>query len=124
MRELAGIATAIAARQIAKFVADVARGLHAMARIFFEAAADDAREVGGEIGARVGDGGRIVAQDRGDQFGGGVAGEGAAAGGHFVEDDAEGEDVGAMVERAAGDLFGRHVGGCAHDDADLSLRRR
>ena len=50
-----------------------------------------------------------------------MAGEGAAAGTHFVEEDAEGEDVGAMVERAAGDLFGGHVGGGAHDDADLSL---
>ena len=118
MRSVLGRAT------VAKFVADVAGGLNAVAWIFFEAAADDAREIGGEIGARVGDGWRIVAQDCGGEFGGGVAGEGAAAGTHFVEENAEGEDVGAMVERAAGDLFGGHVGGRAHDDADLCLVRR
>ncbi len=50
-----------------------------------------------------------------------MAGEGAAAGAHFVEENAEGKNVGAMVERAAGDLFRRHVGGCAQDDADLRL---
>src|ERR1700761_7159653 len=108
-------------REIAKFVTDVARGLHAVARIFLEAAADEAGEIGRKIGAQLGDGRLIVAEDGGGEFGGGVTGERAAAGAHFVEENAEGKDVGAMVERAAGNLFGRHVGGRAHDDTDLGL---
>ncbi len=60
-----GRACAGGARHVAKFIGDVAGGLQAVARIFFEAAADDAREIAGKVGARVGDGGRIVAQDRG-----------------------------------------------------------
>src|SRR6202034_1647247 len=41
---------------------------------------------------------------------GGFSGEGQLAGGHFVEHDGEGEEVGAGVEILAADLFGRHIG--------------
>ena len=42
--------------------------------------------------------------------GGGVAAKGQRAGGHLVEHDAEGEQVGAGVEFLAARLLGRHVG--------------
>ena len=42
-----------------------------------------------------------------------VGAEGAAAGEHFVHDEAEGVDVGADGDAAAGELFGGHIGGCA-----------
>lgn len=46
---------------------------------------------------------------------GGEAAEGEFAGEEFVEDDAEGVDVGTVVDgTAAGDLFGSHVVGGAH----------
>ncbi len=51
-------------RQIAELVADVTRSLHAVAGIFFQTAPDDAQQIAGEIGTRVGDKGRIVAQNR------------------------------------------------------------
>ena len=40
---------------------------------------------------------------------GGVAAEGERSGGHFVENCAEGEQIGAGVEFFAANLFGRHV---------------
>jgi hypothetical protein len=111
------------ASEIAELVADIACGLDAVARIFFEAATDDAQQIAGKIGSRVGDRGRIVAQNCRGQFGRRFSGEGAAAGAHLVQDNTEGKNVGAMVESAPRDLFGRHVGGRAHDDADLSVSR-
>ncbi len=38
-------------------------------------------------------------------------------GDHFVEHDAEGPDVGALVHRRSLHLFGRHVTGCAKNGA-------
>ena len=56
-------------RQIAKFVADVARCLQAVTRIFLQTAAHDAGQIAGQIGTHVGDGRRRIAQNRGDQLG-------------------------------------------------------
>ncbi len=54
-----------------------------------------------------------------------LAVEEAPAGEHLVEHDAERPDVGAAVDRSAGRLLGRHVGGGAEDDAELgSVCRR
>lgn len=43
-------------------------------------------------------------------------GEGERAGEHLVEDDAEGEDIGALVDVFAFGLFGGHIGEGAEDD--------
>ena len=56
--------------------------------------------------------------DGGDDVGDGLAGERAAAGEHFIEDDAERPDVRALVDRSALGLFGRHVGGRSEDHAE------
>ena len=48
-----------------------------------------------------------------------VAVERAGAGQHLVEDDAEGPDVGAPVDRLAARLLGRHVGGGADNRPHL-----
>lgn len=50
-----------------------------------------------------------------------VAGEEAAASGEFVEDDAEGEDIGAGVDGFAAALFGGHVGVFASEGARVGV---
>ena len=42
-------------RQVAEFIADVARGLQAVPRILLETAAHDAGQIAGQIGTHVGD---------------------------------------------------------------------
>jgi hypothetical protein len=49
----------------------------------------------------------------------GLSVERGAAGEHFVEDDAEGEEVGAVVDDLVEDLLGGDVEGRAEDDAAL-----
>ena len=75
----------------------------------------------GKIRAAVGDGGRRIAQDRGDHVRRARAVERPLAGQHLVEDDAEGEDVGPRVDLAAPRLFRRHVRNRAED---LALARQ
>ena len=53
---------------------------------------------------------RLVLEDGGDPLRSGLAAEGKAARGPLEEDDAEREDVGAVIERLASQLLGRHVG--------------
>jgi hypothetical protein len=51
-------------RQIAKFVADIARSLNPALRILLQAASDDASQIAGQVGSEVGDEGWGVTQDR------------------------------------------------------------
>ncbi len=60
---------------------------------------------------------RIVAQDRGEKLGRGVAQERTAARRHLVQDHAEREQIGAMVDRLPLDLLRRHVGDRALEPA-------
>ena len=53
-----------------------------------------------------------------------LAVERASARQHLVEHDAERPDVGALVDRLAARLLGRHVGGRAENHAHLRRRRR
>ena len=48
-----------------------------------------------------------------------VAFEQAASGEHFAEHDAEGPDVGALVDGLAAGLLGAHIGGGAEDHSGL-----
>ncbi len=61
------------------------------------------------------DGGRLGVHDGVGDGDNTVASERFFTGEHFVEDDAEAEDVGSGVDVASVDLFGRHVGWGAKD---------
>ncbi len=78
--------------------------------IFFERLIDDALKLGREIGieAHRRDGSAI--QDAIGDYAGCIAAEGHGARGHFVEDYAEAEEIGAGVELFAAHLLRRHVG--------------
>lgn len=90
-----------------------------MPRIFFETAADDSRQIAGQIGTNVRDRRRVIPQNRRDQFGGRIPLEGPPSRRHLVQYDAERENIGAMVKWAARCLFGRHVGWSPHHHARL-----
>ena len=40
------------------------------------------------------------------------------AGGHFIEQETQGKNIGAAVEVIAANVLGRHIGRCAADNAD------
>ena len=104
-------------REVAAFIGDITRGLDALTRILLQAASNQAREVGRQIAAQVGDERRRVAQDRRRQFGRRRTREGTFTARHLVEKDAEREDVAAVIHGAARDLLRRHVGRRTHHDA-------
>src|SRR5450432_1892992 len=83
--------------------------------------ADDALErgTGSDIGA--GKLGRIFVEDGGHGLGAGMAFEGALAAKHFVEDAAEAEDVGTVVDGYAANLFGGHVAECSENLSGVGL---
>ncbi len=107
---------------VAQLVEKVTRRLIAVVGALLEAAADDPSQVvrqrDVDRGHRVG----VVAQDRRDDVGRGVPLERTRPGEQLIEDDAEREDVRAVVGRAALHLLGRHVGHRADDQALLGDR--
>ena len=76
----------------------------------------------GQRRRQLGDRGGRVAEDGGHHRGGAVAPEGSLSGGHLVEDDAQGEEVRALVDRLALHLLGGHVGDRAERPALLGQR--
>ena len=108
-----------------QFQPRVGDGAQTLARILLEAAAqqpaDRRRRLGRQrvpVRLRLEDGRQHLRQV--------VAREAARTGQHLVEDDAEGPDVGAPIDRLAARLLGRHVGGRADDGAERrrTLRHR
>jgi hypothetical protein len=65
---------------------------------------------------------RRFAQDRGERVGHGVASEQGTPGEHFVQDDAEREDIGAFVHALAAGLLGAHVSRGTENDAGHGRR--
>ena len=86
--------------------------------IFFEGFVDDAFEVRREIGVDACWRSGLTVEDGVEDVSSAVAAEWKLAGGHFVEDGAEGEQIGAGVEFLGACLFGRHV----RDSAESAAR--
>ena len=97
--------------------ADVVSGLETVFAIFGEAGGDEIVEGWGRGRFGGADGVGVFFQNGGGDADLAFAFEGALAHGHFVEDCAEGENVGAGVGLFAFDLFGRHVLDSADDAA-------
>ncbi len=95
--------------------------LIAFLRALFEAAPHQLLERRRQWALERGEGRRVVAQDRGDHVGAGVAAERPLAGEHLEQHRAEREDVGALVGRLAAQLLGRHVAQGADDRPVLGL---
>src|SRR5580698_4570208 len=66
--------------------------------VVFESFVDDAFELGREIGIEARRRSGLTIEDGVEDVGGAFAAEGKLAGGHFVEDGAEREKIGAGVE--------------------------
>ncbi len=96
----------------------------AVLRVLHEAALDDPAQGRRRLRVRLGDRLRVLAHDRDERLGAGLALEGALARRHLVEDRAEGELVGAEIDRPSGGLLRRHVAGRAHHGARLRRRSR
>ena len=101
----------------AECIAHFADGWIAIRCALFHAACGDSRQFVGQFHAALDERPRRVAQNRGGEVDGGVSAKGALAARHLVQHDAEGEDVGAMIEWAALQLLGRHVRHRAQHDA-------
>ena len=105
-----------------KMKGEIADGLEALVRALLQAMPHDRVQPRRQFGI-----GRIVMEDRAHQVCCGGAFERAAAGEHLVEDRAEGEDVGAVIDVLRAHLLGRHVRDGAHHRAGRGghlLRRR
>jgi len=103
---LRGIGVALEALEIS---AQLGGGLATDVAIFFEAFEDDLFEFGGDFvmyaGRRNGSAIEDVAEDDPGSF----AAKGSDTGGHFVQHDTEGKEVGTRIERFAADLFRGHI---------------
>ena len=98
-------------------VEHAAGGLVAQLRILFQAAAQDAADLPGQIVAQLDEGTGIVAQHRRERRHAGLAHERPPARDHLVEKYTQGKHVRTGVDGLALGLFRRHVGRRAHHDA-------
>ena len=103
---------------VAELLEEVAGGVVAVGGLFGEAAIDGPAEGRGD-GAL--DRRRVFGEDGGHGLHGFGPLEGPAAGGHLVEDEAEGELVGAVVGGFAARLLGAHVVDGPEDHAGFGL---
>ena len=92
-------------RHTAQAVGQVARRREAVRGALLQAALDHAAQGLRQVGPRLTDRRRRVAQDRRGQFGRRRAVERPLSAGHLVEDDAEREDVRAVIDGPARDLL-------------------
>ena len=78
--------------------------------VFLDRLGDDVLEVGVQIGIETnGERGRAI-QDGIEDDARGLAAKRQDAGGHFVQHNAKGKEIGALIERFATHLFRRHIG--------------
>jgi len=97
----------------------VGRSLVAQVGVFLQQFVDHALEPGWGGGIQLSHGCGTRVQDGIEDGSRCGSGERLFSGSHFVEHDAEGEQVSAGIERLAERLFGRHVGDGAHGGAGL-----
>jgi len=102
------------------------RGRVARGRLVGHGPGDDRGEIGRRVGRALGQRLDLALDRRGDDVGGGLGGVGRGAGQQVVEHRAQAEHVGALVDRLAARLLGRHVRRRAHhragDGEDRLLR--
>jgi hypothetical protein len=118
---LGGDAVALVEQPVGDAVAELARALPALLDRLLERLADDVGEAGLEVGAVLLEPRQLgVAhhQQHVELVGGG---EQPAPGQHLGEDDADREQVGALIEGLLDDLLGRHVTVLALERAGLAL---
>ena len=108
------------ALQTAKVGAEIGGGLVAELAIFLEGFVEDVLQVGREVAVDGSGRWGMVVEELVEDDGAGGSAEGVVCGGHFVEDNAEGEEVAAGVEEFAAGLLGRHVGDGAEGGAGAS----
>src|SRR5579862_312892 len=104
---------------VAKVVKQVAATLVALRWFLGERFEDDGVEPGMDGRIELARGDRFFVDDFVDDGGDVLAGEGLFTGDHFVEQNAERENVATAVHHFAFNLLGRHVTGRAHDVGGL-----
>ena len=96
------------------------RGIPFLA-IFFQTLPDDALQFRPGLRTKRGNRFGCGMQNPIHRFSCGPSSEGLMASHHFIENDAETEDVGALVDIVTEDLFGAHVARGPHDNARAGL---
>ena len=100
----------------------LACALEAVFRLFLEGLEDEGGDGCGNLNRKRVGRGRHGVDLLDEHAHGGVGLEGVSSGEHLVEDEAEGVEVGAAVDRAlevSAGLLGRHVLRCADDEVGL-----
>ena len=109
-------------RQVLQIEGQIARRLEALPRFLFQAVPDNAIESGRHIQSTLAQLGRIFLQDGVHGLDAGVALERAFSRDHFVENRAQAENVGVVVNGLPPHLLRRHVARRAHHRARLGGR--